>query len=465
MKDNQNPENIENYIEKGIADYRWSDDFMVKDLVKKGYAEEEARRLVAKVKRERGVSNKDHLFSEYIETKDTGKVHGGLAMVMVFAVLKGFVSVLSPLLKTELDGSLACWLESGLLSGLLLLLLSLYAMLQGMRKKPNAVFLLKAFLVLAFFSNVLELVVDFGTNENGNMRFRRLMSGCVAMIVSFLYMCTSDQVRQLFPKSQRRVYLRDWLLVASTFAILSLTAYSIFSAPHDYGKDLERYVGVMQRRTDAPSLRVAQRNERQTTYALDRDSIVVICQQQLKRSKDMEVEMYRHAEELFCRQSLLLMTLDSMGRDDSLRYYMTKTGATLRYSLLDAEGGLLYSLSISPDEMGKPSGDDKKVYGRELARYHVTATRKLLPKETEHGLTWTDIQMDEEKNEMVYNFKVKRMDFINEVGYDTMSRILQVMYIDVTDARELGMDLRLVYMDRQGKELRQSVLHPKDYNY
>ena len=48
---------IEDYVANGIKKYKWSDEFLIKELAQQGYEEEDARNLIAKVKKERHVKN------------------------------------------------------------------------------------------------------------------------------------------------------------------------------------------------------------------------------------------------------------------------------------------------------------------------------------------------------------------------------------------------------------------------
>ena len=63
--DNTEKLDIKDYIAKGIQDYRWSDGFLIKELVQKGYDKDAAKQLISDVKKERRVSNKESIFKTH----------------------------------------------------------------------------------------------------------------------------------------------------------------------------------------------------------------------------------------------------------------------------------------------------------------------------------------------------------------------------------------------------------------
>jgi hypothetical protein len=80
---------------------------------------------------------------------------------------------------------------------------------------PNAVFLAKSYIVIIFVTNLIPLLSggydDTTVFDSSAQAVRSLIWG----IIWFLYFCYSEQVNSLFPKTERKIYKRDKILLFS----------------------------------------------------------------------------------------------------------------------------------------------------------------------------------------------------------------------------------------------------------
>lgn len=92
--------------------------------------------------------------------------------------------------------------------------LALYTILAFLRKRPNAVFLGKSYLIVIFLSNVL-LLLSGEYDDYGWGSLSQIIKALLFGVVWFLYLCFSDQVADLFPKNERKIQNKDKYIVGS----------------------------------------------------------------------------------------------------------------------------------------------------------------------------------------------------------------------------------------------------------
>ena len=188
---------LKNYIAKGIQDYRWSDDFLVKDLVKKGYEEDMAKMLIAEVKKERRLSNKDSIFND--DVPETG-VSGGLRLCCVLMGLGGLLTFFLSLVRysdAEYNRSILDSLD--LIQAGAYALLALFAIWRTIKRHPDAIFLMKGIILICFISNLLTLLA-FTTLDSFDGYFFNPMAIIIrmsVMIFLYIYLCLARQVKIL----------------------------------------------------------------------------------------------------------------------------------------------------------------------------------------------------------------------------------------------------------------------------
>ena len=221
MGNNEFKDNLEwkDYIAKGIQDYRWSDEFLVKDLTQKGFQEEGAKQLIAEVKKERRVSNKESVFND--DVPETG-VSGGLAVCCVLIGIGGlltFVLSLTRYFDAEYNRSIINLVD--LIQAGTYAILAIVAIWRTIKRRPDAIFLMKGIILVCFIFNLLTLLSSF-TLDVIDWTFYNPMTVIIRLIVMaflFIYLCIARQVKILFPKEKRKVKFWDWLVVLSPILV------------------------------------------------------------------------------------------------------------------------------------------------------------------------------------------------------------------------------------------------------
>lgn len=161
--------------------------------------------------------------------KQTTEIHGWLSFFLFAVVAGGLFSLVSSIATynpAEYGGSTILALTDVVFGGLLCVVafMTLYAFC---KRKADAVFLGKTYVVAVFASNLLSLFYgDF--DSLGPRGFSQVIRGLGWGIIWFSYLCVSKQVREVIPKDFRRLSSIDyWLLIALIVAPLLFLSLGI----------------------------------------------------------------------------------------------------------------------------------------------------------------------------------------------------------------------------------------------
>lgn len=170
------------------------------------------------------VENKE----ECITYPDYGiKIHGWLTFFLFSIAVGGLFSALYPILTynvTEYDGSHFLAICDVAL-GIMLFALACYVIYSFCKRKSNAVFLAKMYVVVTFTSNTL-LLLGGGYEDTGLGSLPQIIRSLVWGIIWFLYLSFSEQVQDIIPKSYRKTFSRDYYFMVA-FIIIPILCISI----------------------------------------------------------------------------------------------------------------------------------------------------------------------------------------------------------------------------------------------
>lgn len=108
-----------------------------------------------------------------------------------------------------------------LLFSLALVALACYTIYSFWYIQPNAVFLGKLYIGVVFASHILTLLSG-AMEDVGWSSFLQVLKGLLWAGVWFSYLCLSDQVAELFPKENRKIFKRDKYFAFSLLTIPAL---------------------------------------------------------------------------------------------------------------------------------------------------------------------------------------------------------------------------------------------------
>lgn len=155
------------------------------------------------------------------------KIHGWLTFFLFSIAVGGLFSALYPILTynvTEYDGSHFLAICDVAL-GIMLFALACYVIYSFCKRKSNAVFLAKMYVVVTFTSNTL-LLLGGGYEDTGLGSLPQIIRSLVWGIIWFLYLSFSEQVQDIIPKSYRKTFSRDYYFMVA-FIIIPILCISI----------------------------------------------------------------------------------------------------------------------------------------------------------------------------------------------------------------------------------------------
>lgn len=163
--------------------------------------------------------------SEYL--KENSEIRGWLSFFLFTVFTGGLFSALYPIFTydpSEYDGSSFLALADVLL-GIMLLGLSCYTIYSFVKRKPNAVFLAKMYIVVVFASNLMSLIGgDFTDKGMGSLS--QIVRSLLWSVIWFVFLLYSEVVEEVIPKEYRKLKNSDlYILVA--FILIPLVCIAV----------------------------------------------------------------------------------------------------------------------------------------------------------------------------------------------------------------------------------------------
>ncbi|MDY4757223.1 MAG: DUF2569 domain-containing protein [Parabacteroides sp.] len=160
------------------------------------------------------IENKPIITQEYLQQNT--KIRGWLSFFLFAMATGGLFSAIYPIATFDKSayGDNMMLAISDVIFGLLLLIVALLAVYAFSKRKPDAVFLAKVYVITAFTSNALFLLN--GEFEGTGMAsefssYKRLIWGAIW----FLYLLLSKQVEEIIPKTYRKLKSLDYYVLAT----------------------------------------------------------------------------------------------------------------------------------------------------------------------------------------------------------------------------------------------------------
>ena len=166
--------------------------------------------------------NQTQIPSPQIDYPDPNEhIHGWLGFLLFSMGLGGVFSAIYPIFTYNVEEYGSHFLAlTDVFLGVMLLALAIYSIYAFLKKKPNAVYLAKVYIIAVFVSNIIALLSgEFEETGIGSMP--RLIRSLIWSIIWFLYLTLSEQVKNIIPKSYRKLFSHDYYITAA-FVIVPL---------------------------------------------------------------------------------------------------------------------------------------------------------------------------------------------------------------------------------------------------
>lgn len=180
--------------------------------------------------------------SEYL--KRSTEIHGWLSFFLFAIIVGGLISVVYPILTynpNDYEGSDILAMGDVVL-GIMLFGVSIYTFYSFVKRKPNAVFLGKTYVIAVFATNLLSLFGgDFEASGFGSMP--QIIRSLIWAIIWFSYLYFSKQVQEVIPKEYRQLHNSDYyILVALIIVPLAFIAWGIKDVISSNEEDISTFL-------------------------------------------------------------------------------------------------------------------------------------------------------------------------------------------------------------------------------
>ena len=158
-------------------------------------------------------------FIDYPDPNDN--IHGWLSFFLFSIGLGGLISAIMPIATYNIQEYGGSYILSmtNVVFGIMLLFLAIYTIFSFVKRSPNAVFLAKMYTITVFVSNLLSLISGGEFAESGFGSLAQVVRSLIWGVIWYLYLCFSNQVNEIIPKSYRKVLNRDYYFMGALILV------------------------------------------------------------------------------------------------------------------------------------------------------------------------------------------------------------------------------------------------------
>lgn len=167
--------------------------------------------------------NKKQEEAVIISQSSDSNIQGWLLFFLFSITVGGVFSFIYPIVTFKFQEYVFNYFLAGadLFFAFSLFSFSIYTLIAFWKRKPNAVFCGKAYIVLCLASNLFLLLIG-NYEENGIGSFAQIVRSLIWTSIWYIYLCKSEQVKRHIPVGYRKVYKRDYCILYSIVFIYIL---------------------------------------------------------------------------------------------------------------------------------------------------------------------------------------------------------------------------------------------------
>lgn len=372
------------------------------------------------------------------------------------AILAGMYNIFSGDFYQDYGGSF--WLKAVDVSiGVIGLIIAAYTIYAIIKRKNNAVFFAKAYVVMVFVTNLIVLLFNFTEEGSYMTSMRRTISSLIWGVIWFLYLIFSEQVNTRFPKEKRVAGAKEWLIVLSMLYV-PLFFMMIYWIGGDNTK-----VALRQSVIEVNSeLRFTEGFD---SVAYDEKSNIYSYYFQCT---DEEAESLGVRDE----NDIKTMLLCDMQADEETKDFLAtleNAKATLRYVYQTPYGGIVKTVEISPNEMKTAvSGDQMKESALNMIEHEAREANADCPYVIDDWLIWNSCTFDRQRVRMQFTYSLPYSK--RDIDRDAMDGLLEESRNNMIENckdnevyKMAGLTIEIEYRDKYEELIDNTVIGPNDY--
>lgn len=391
---------------------------------------------------------------------DNVPIHGWLVFFCIAIGLGGIITFIYSSFTGDFydDYGGSIWIKAvDVSSGIISLIIVTYVIFALIKRKKNAVFFAKAYIVMVFVTNSIALLGNFTDESNYMTSMSRTIFSLVWGIIWFLYLTFSEQLLSRFPKSMRKVEPKDWLLALSMLYV-PLFFFAIFWISGDNTK--------ITLRETANQLNAEKYNtEGLDSVSYDGKTNVFSYYYQCD---DEDVESLGIRAE----RNLKAVLLYELQEDVESKYFLDmliKAKAALRYVYQTPYGEVVKLIEFSPDEMRSGiSVSQMKENALNIIENEAKEANASCPYSIDDWLVWSSCIFDRQRVCMVFTYTV--LFDKHDINRDVLDEVLEEARMNMIESCEnnsvyknAGLSIEIVYRDNKNDLIDNTIIGPNDY--
>ena len=166
--------------------------------------------------------------SEYL--KANTKIRGWLILFLISLSCGGLISAIAPIATfnlSECGGSIALAMTDVVI-GIMMLGMAIYILYSFINRRPDTVFAAKTYIITAFVSNLSEFLIGiiYGSDTLDTKEMAQIFKSLIFSVIWFLYLIYSKHVAEIIPKSYRKKFIGNYILIIA-LAVIPSTLFAI----------------------------------------------------------------------------------------------------------------------------------------------------------------------------------------------------------------------------------------------
>lgn len=378
-------------------------------------------------------------------------VRGWLLLFCILTCLGGFISLIYNVLLGGIynDYGGSFWFraanDSLWLIGMIIAIYSVYAI---SKRKHNAVFIARTYMVMLVAAYIIIHLPPFSDEDT-------LIIGTIInptwSIIWFLFLTFSKQVKERFPKDERRVAVKDWVKILSMIYIPLFCLIMFRASGDDYKVKLHNYVldYNLSPKYDDDSL------------SYDKKQNILSCHIQCEESDWL----------IFCDvndSKVIILNKCREVLDEKLLYLLKRAKAQLRY-ILTSEN-IIKTIDITTNEInaGVSTSQLKQCYLNIIEKEAREVNAKCPDKTSENCLLYSNT-FDRERTLLTITYVIlhNKKDININVMKNNVLTDCRIKMIELCRENEIyksaGLTIKVEYKDINHNLIAYTVIEPNDY--
>ena len=338
------------------------------------------------------------------------------------------------------------------------LLIAAYAIFAICKRKKNAVFFAKSYVIMIIVTNLAMLLFNITDESSYMTSIRRTVSNLVWGVIWILYLIFSEQIKSRFPKNKRKVGIIDWVAVLSMIYI-PLFCVLMFWLSGDNIK-----IALQQSVDEVNSEMILTEGFDSVSY--NKSSNVYSYYLRFD-DEDCEIMASRNDDGL--KKMLLYVLKENYNTNDFL-LLLKEANTTLRYVYQTSSGKIAKIVDIKPSEMDADISINQMREGAiNMIAKEAEEVNSTCPQKIDDWLYWSSCTFDRQRVRMTLVYSLVYYDK-REIDRNLMEELIEEIQRNIIESirgnviyKDAGLSLGIEFRDKNNELIDCTVISSNEY--